>query len=259
MNWTTQDLTQLLRSKYSGPVWAFAAEVPNGTGSDKSRSCDGLAMSLWPSKGLHLHGFEVKVSRSDWLKEIQDVSKAAAFSRYCHYWWIVAPKGVLKIEELPADWGWMQPTDASNLRTKRPATLTQPELPDHVLLAGIFRACLKQSASESAIYAANRTGFAAGQAYTKTCQKHEQTVEVQRAQQELGALKKAIEEFEQASGIKICGYGGKQLGQLVAAVQDVDINRLRQILGRAGNELRRHGDALNATVAALGEAQDEGL
>lgn len=52
-----------------------------------------------------LHGHEVKVQRSDWLRELRDPSKADAWRRYCDRWWLVTPHGVAKPEELPAGWG----------------------------------------------------------------------------------------------------------------------------------------------------------
>lgn len=66
----TAELEVLLRERYQGRDWAFLLQVPDGTGMAKSRTADALAMGLWPSKGLNLHGFEVKASRSDWLAEL---------------------------------------------------------------------------------------------------------------------------------------------------------------------------------------------
>ena len=154
---TDRSVPTLLRDKYSGQAWAFISQVPNATGMAHSRTCDGLAMSLWPSKGLHLHGFEVKVSRSDWLSEIQDLSKSFAFSRYCHYWWIVAPKGIVKLEELPEQWGLQEVTASDNIRVKKPASLLTPELVGPEFLAGLFRS-VHRAGTESEIRAAYHQG-----------------------------------------------------------------------------------------------------
>lgn len=45
----------------SEPEWVFIPEF--GIGSDNRRA-DAFAMGLWPSRGLQLHGFEVKVNRA---------------------------------------------------------------------------------------------------------------------------------------------------------------------------------------------------
>lgn len=73
-----------------------------------------------------LHGHEVKVSRGDWLRELQDPSKAAAWSRYCDRWWLVAPSGVARPDELPAGWGLME-VAGSGLRVTVQAPRLDPE------------------------------------------------------------------------------------------------------------------------------------
>jgi hypothetical protein len=47
-------------------------------------------MSLWPSRGIELHGIEIKVSRNDWLKELGDPAKADEIARFCDRWWVAA-------------------------------------------------------------------------------------------------------------------------------------------------------------------------
>jgi len=37
-------------------------------------------MDLWPSGGLEIHGHEVKVSRSDWLRELKEPEKRPSSS-----------------------------------------------------------------------------------------------------------------------------------------------------------------------------------
>ena len=64
------------------------------------------AMGLWPSRGLHLHGFEIKVSRSDWLRELKSPAKADKMFRYFDRWWLaVADKDIVRNGELPETWG----------------------------------------------------------------------------------------------------------------------------------------------------------
>src|SRR5690606_13620651 len=106
----TAQLEALLRERHSGGHWAFVLQVPDGTGSNKGRTADALAMGLWPSKGLDLHGFEIKATRADWLREIDDPTKAEAFAKYCDYFWLVCAPGVADLPELPASWGMLTPT-----------------------------------------------------------------------------------------------------------------------------------------------------
>lgn len=107
--------------------WAFMPHVRNAAGFDASRTLDALALHLWPSRGLVLHGYEVKVSRSDWLREVKDPAKAEAFCRLVEFFWIVAPAGVVKKGELPPTWGLIEVNgtgteeDPWRLRTKTAA------------------------------------------------------------------------------------------------------------------------------------------
>lgn len=54
-----------------------------------------------------VHGFEIKVSRADWLRELKTHgAKSALWRTYCHYWWIVVPDAsIVQPGELPDGWG----------------------------------------------------------------------------------------------------------------------------------------------------------
>jgi hypothetical protein len=125
-------VTGLLRERHEnagngGGEWAFMAQVRNAAGFDASRTLDALAMHLWPSRGLVLHAFEIKVSRSDFLREIKDPAKAEDACRLVEFFWIVAPKGVVRQGELPPTWGLIEvlgdgtDEDPWRLRTKTAA------------------------------------------------------------------------------------------------------------------------------------------
>lgn len=87
---TAAAVLDLLRKRYEPPAWAFLEQVRNSTGWKRTeRYADAVAMSLWPSRGLEVHGFEIKVSRSDVLKELRDPEKAAPIMRFCDRWWLV--------------------------------------------------------------------------------------------------------------------------------------------------------------------------
>ena len=55
------DIHAALRLRYAQPEWAIMFEVANGTGAAQRRYADAIAMNLFPSRGLCVHGFEVKV------------------------------------------------------------------------------------------------------------------------------------------------------------------------------------------------------
>ena len=94
-------------NRFEAPAWVVLPQVRSTTGySRKERYADALAMSVWPSRGLELHGFEIKVNRADWRKEFRTPEKAEEIAQYCHKWWIVAANDTIVLEgELPPNWG----------------------------------------------------------------------------------------------------------------------------------------------------------
>jgi hypothetical protein len=97
-------LKNAIRERFCQPEYATFFEVANRTGS-ASRYADAIAMNLFPSRGLELHGFEIKVSRSDWLNELKNPAKAEEIAKFCERWWIVCTENVVVKEELPPTWG----------------------------------------------------------------------------------------------------------------------------------------------------------
>jgi hypothetical protein len=118
VKWTEALVLDALQRRYTAASqgaddgrFAFATHVRSGAGFGDNysvRTADAVAMDLWPSKGLQLHGHEVKVSRSDWLTELKDPTKCEGVKRYMDRWWLVVPSmALVKREELPAGWGLM--------------------------------------------------------------------------------------------------------------------------------------------------------
>lgn len=106
------EVLDALRRKHAGDEWVFLTHLKTATGwqTGRGREMDGWAMNMWPSRGLKTHGFEVKVSRSDWLAELKAPSKADEGFQFCDFWWVAAgATGIVKKEELPAGWGLMVP------------------------------------------------------------------------------------------------------------------------------------------------------
>lgn len=110
---TEADMLDALYARYrfaggNGQRYAVAAQVRSQAGYHARRTADFVAMDLWPSQRLTLHGHEVKVSRSDWLRELKEPEKAAEFVPYMNYWWvIVSDARIVRDGELPDEWGLM--------------------------------------------------------------------------------------------------------------------------------------------------------
>lgn len=82
---TTADICAAMRKTYCQPEWALFFEVGNATGFNARRHADAVAMNMYPSRGLVLHGFEFKASKSDWKRELANPQKAEEIAQYCDY------------------------------------------------------------------------------------------------------------------------------------------------------------------------------
>ena len=135
----------LLRQRYESQrgAWAYLEEVGNGTGGKKTRSADALALSLWPSRGIELHGHEIKVSRGDWLRELRDVGKADSIQRFCDRWWLViGDAAIVAPGELPPRWGLMV-VKGGRLVVSKDAPLLKRSPWTPAFVAAVFRAHTK--------------------------------------------------------------------------------------------------------------------
>jgi hypothetical protein len=117
---TETAMLALIRERFSaasgnGERYVFARHVRSHAGFDATRTADAVVMDVWPSSGLAVHGFEVKVSRSDWLRELKDPHKATPVRRFCDHWWlVVSDRSIVRPGELPDGWGLLAPALAQS-------------------------------------------------------------------------------------------------------------------------------------------------
>lgn len=99
--YTTAEVIAKLNARYAQREgrWANVVEF---------QAIDFLAVACWQSLGFAVHGHEIKVSRSDWLRELKKPHKARFSMARCDYWWLAAPPGVAKPEEIPLGWGFIE-------------------------------------------------------------------------------------------------------------------------------------------------------
>lgn len=147
--WTSEQLIERLKARY--PMengWALVQQVRDSTGfandERSGRLVDALVFNLWPSRGLTLFGFEVKVSRHDWKRELKDETKAGVFMQFCQHWFLVAPDDVAMPEEIPATWGWIVPWGDS-LKAKKEAPVLKPKPYDRPFVHALVRRLLQDT------------------------------------------------------------------------------------------------------------------
>lgn len=135
---TATDLRAALLKHYGGDGWRVLFEVSNDTGARAGRWIDAMAFGLWPSTGHERIGIEIKVSRGDWKRELATPEKAQALMRYCTRWFVAAPFGLIKPDELPGTWGMLSYKDGA-VKMTTPAPRLEPE----PITPGFMMACMR--------------------------------------------------------------------------------------------------------------------
>lgn len=138
-------LRDALRARYPASAWALFDELRNGTGWSRrtARSADAVVFSLWPSRGLDLHGFEIKVDRRDLVRELAAPQKADEIARYCDFWWLVlsTPK-IAEGLSIPRTWGVLVPGTKNGktlLVEQKAAAKMKAKKLDRLIIASILR------------------------------------------------------------------------------------------------------------------------
>lgn len=106
-------LRSALDPLYPAPEWGVFTDVRSSTGvPDVLRIADAIAVQLLPSSGWRIHGFEVKRSRSDWLRELRTPEQSGPLKLFCACWYLVVPapwkRVLLGVSELPDLWGLIE-------------------------------------------------------------------------------------------------------------------------------------------------------
>lgn len=188
-------------------------------------------MNLWPSRGLELHGFEIKVSRSDWLRELKDPAKAESIVTYCDRWWIaVGDAEIVKDGELPPTWGLLVPRGKGLIQKKEAPKLNAQPV-DRCFLAGLLRRAMEQLVPEDQFKEAKRAeydrGFENGRASNES--------RVTHAERDLAELNAAVEKFKEISGVTIDNWTIGNVADTVARITQAD--RRPQFLQRYESDL----------------------
>lgn len=124
---TSADIKIALMTHYQAPGWRVFFEVAADTGVKANRHIDALACGIWPSVGHEVHGIEIKVSRSDWKRELADPAKAQELMRFSNRWWLACPDGLVAPDEVPATWGILYLKENGTIKVKKQAPALTPD------------------------------------------------------------------------------------------------------------------------------------
>lgn len=136
---SVSDIYQRLRDRYSPEKgWGVVAELRNRLGLRSDRSIDFFAVQTWDSKSPFYVSVEIKVSKWDYDRELQNPSKRKVWEECSTEFWFAAPRGIIPVEELPEGAGLLE-TAGSILRAKRKAVQFRDHQPTEDIWTNVVR------------------------------------------------------------------------------------------------------------------------
>lgn len=259
VKWTERLVCDVLERKFAksgnggSGEYAFMRQVRNDAGFSASRTFDAMAVSLWPSRGFETHIFEIKVSKTDWRRELQDGAKAEAACEVADRFSIVAPYGVVDKAELPPTWGLIEVGGTASRATVA-APLLRKKGSRQSFPAGLVISMLRSAGAvpgrETPQEAALRAEFLRGRQEGVA----QQDELAKRQRQDLDEMHEHIRRFQSASGINVVpsSYRTQEevlavAGQIKVALADeqhaervrVRVRSMAAQLTSAADELRR--------------------
>lgn len=240
----------LLRTRYPKASCALLPQVADRTGA-ATRRADAIAMQLWPSRGLLIEGFEIKVSRGDWKRELEDPAKQESVGRYCDAWWIVAPAGIVLDGELPVAWGLLEVVYDGTGKPALRETVKAPKNPDVIVPGKPFIASLMRSLQEHESPAAEREAEREklrAELVAEATKLAQTSIEKQTAdlRKELTRFKNAVAAFERTAGVQIDTWNPPNAAALATrwkavVASDVILTRTANMLENAKAGCERLG------------------
>lgn len=266
MKATCSQLHQAVRNSYPHPNFTYMQEVRDATGFDAVRSADGIAVGMYRSCGRLIHGFEMKVTRSDWQKELSNAAKAESLMRYCHHWSLIVPDAsIIKDGELPPSWGLGIPHQTRSNAALKIKWIVKPPTLQPIPFSMVFLTALIYAASK--IDEGERTRALRAE-YDRGLKNAQESFDRQAGMDSLRTLRKAVEAFENASGITIADYTsesnankmGMKFKEWQESLESAELSkkRLEGLLEQSARCHRAIGNVLNITDRRLTWEEREG-
>lgn len=256
------NLMELVRKRHDGPAWILVEECGNGTGYHVKRHADAVAVGVWPSRGYEIHGYELKQSRGDVQKELDDPSKADAVGKYCDYWWlVVSDLAIIDGLVIPDTWGILAPKHRV-LRAHRKAPKRDATPVNRSFVAALVRRVTAEWVPKHLVDEIKKNALAEATAELERQQKWKKTdVEYER-----DALQRKLADFERDSGLSLeKQWENGDIARAVKAVieartasgqryrgsHEEPAQMVRAELGRLERDVARHDQAAAGMKAAI--------
>lgn len=271
MNYFTEaTMLDLLAAKLNKPgnggsgEYAFLRHVRNAAGFDASRTFDAISVSLWPSRGLQIDGYEVKVQRGDWTRELKDPAKAEEACRLVDRFWVCAPKGIVRDGELPPTWGLMEPVQVKdtwklNVKVQAPAlndlTNTRRQSVSRGFLVAMLRSC--PGAIPGGKLDLDQRAIAAAGAQARTEAEKAWRVEFERMKDRAEASERIIRRFEVQTGLNLTTQRWTPNALEASEQSWEEAIATLKLLTSGDKAIRRSQDAVTNAARRLREQADE--
>lgn len=150
MNITAKVISDALHAKHPEPQWASFSELRDATGFGQSRTIDFATFNTWKSGHGPRIAYEIKVTRRDFQRELDQPQKHAWVTEIFHETYFAAPAGLLQPSEIPEGWGLLEvrETKSGQIATKRAvrAKLRKPRDPSYLTVCSMLRRAAVQIA-----------------------------------------------------------------------------------------------------------------
>jgi len=240
---------QMLRCRYPVSSHVLLPHVRDSTGTRGQRTADAIAFGLYPSRGLEVEGFEIKVSRSDWLRELSLPEKAESIFKYCDRWWlVVSDEEIVKDGELPSTWGLLIIKN-DKLISKIFAPKLCPVSLERCFIASLLRQLQKEFTPNILVQGSIDIAYQSGMDNSKS--------EIGQDATQSEMLQHSVREFEAASGIKIDRWNGQRIGNAVRQVMYHGTDRAVRQLESLQDSLARTLRAVKSDLVELQEKSAE--
>lgn len=248
---TAESVRAALRLRWPDEQYLTVVEAPQ----DATRTggkVDVLVVSLWASRGYELDAVEIKVSASDWKRELDNAPKADFWWRHSHRFWLATtvPLAAKVRDDLPAGWGLLACADGS-----KPHVVVKPERRTPEPLAWPTTVGLLRAAADAGVQALWRAEERGRERGYKEGQKHGPDRQADQLREQFADVQRRVSQFEAASGVTLGEYWNNHAADAGKAVALV-LQQLRtgQSLAPYANRLATDAAALQRLTAEIDEA-----
>lgn len=120
-------------------VFFEEVRLGSGFGAEAEGRIDAWAMQLWPSARFLRTAYEVKTSRSDFLRDGKKVDKQRRALAFSNEFFFATPVGLLKPDELPLEAGLLEVAEDGTCAVVKPPLYREGLPPTWRFLASICR------------------------------------------------------------------------------------------------------------------------